>query len=324
MSRLTREEKLRRYHAIFDQIYMNPRVHVHEISKNVKIARNTVSSYLDHMYEEEIIFGPELRLKYYPGLNKYLHLVKFDDPYAAFDELQRIPEIDYCSMFLGDWNVLFMCDGEYDPSYISGFEHEVFCGKRGDIDTPRAPLTDWKPAFRKIRSKITDFESDGRIMREFTSNGMPPWDEEEWTLFQEYEYDFRKKVTPVLRKHLISSDKFYKWIRTLPTYTTIILEFYPDGHGNYTHFGFLLKTDYPEAAISVLSNLPTSILCIRVEEGVMAYLSIKSDTSFEDLSATLRQMKISGMIERFHQAIGVFHYIGEEPEETEERYAEFE
>lgn len=324
MSRLTREEKLRRYHAIFDQIYLNPRVHVHEISKNVKIARNTVSGYLDYMYEEEIIFGPELRLKYFPELNKYLHLVKFDDPYVAFNELQRIPEIDYCSMFLGDWNMLFMSEGKYDLSHIEGFEYEVFCGRRGDITTPRAPLTEWEPAFKQIRSKITEFEPDGRIMREFVSNGLPQWDGEEWTLFHEYEYDFRKKVTPVLRKHLISSDKFYKWLRTLPTYTTILMEFYPDGHGNYTHFGFLLETDYPNAAISVLSNLPTSILYTQVEKGLMAYLSIKSDTTFADLSVTLHRMKASGMIKGFNQAIGVVHYIGTEDGYEEEEYAEFE
>lgn len=317
MSKLTREEKVKRYHAIYDQIYLNPRVHVHEISKNLRLARNTVSSYLEYMYESEILFGPELRLKYYPHMNRYMYLAKFDDPYAAFDELQRNPEILYCSLFFGDWNIMFMTDKNYDPSHVEGFEYVLFGGERRDIITPRVPLTKWEPAFERMGLQISEFDPDGAKKADPLSNDPPPWDEEEWKLFHEYEYDFRKKVTPVLRKHLISSDKFYKWLSVLSSYTNLHMRFYPDGYGNYTHFSFLLKTNYTDAVISLLSNLPTTTICITVEDGIMVMLSIKSDMTFADLSITIHKMKTSGMIERFHQAIGVVHYV-----EVEEGYAQ--
>jgi hypothetical protein len=317
MSKLTRKEKVRRYHAIYNQIYLNPRVHVHEISKNLKFARNTVSGYLDHMYQSEILFGPELRLKYHPGLEKYVHLIKFDDPYSAFDELQRVPQIDYCSMFLGDWNIMYISDEPYDPSHIEGFENMLFLGKRGNILTPNTPLIGWKKAFERMKVRISGFDCNGKKETNMIPEECPSWDEEEWTLFHEYEYDFRKKVTPILRKHLVSSEKFYQWLETIPEYTSVLTKFYPDGYGNYTHFGFLLKTEFPDSVIDILSNLPATVLCIQVECGLLAMLSIKSDITFTDLSSTLHRMRTSGMIDGFHQAIGLIHYIG-----IEEGYAE--
>jgi hypothetical protein len=316
MSKLTRKEKLRRYHAIYNQIYTNPRVHVHEISKNVKMARNTVSGYLDHMYDSQILFGPELRLEYYPGLNKYFQLVKFDDPIIAFEELRNVSQIDYCSLFLGDWNIMYISDGKYDPSHIEGFEYLLFQGVRGDITTPRVPLSDWKPAFKRMKGEAHEFEPNGHEKMSLPIHEPPPWDEEEWKLFSEYEYDFRKKVTPALRKHLISSDKFYQWLESVFDHTTVLMRFYPDGYLNYTHFVFLLRTGYTDAVIALLSNLPTSTVCTHTEEGLLVWLSIKSDLTFTDLSATLQFMRSSNMIDKFNQAIGVLHYIEGEEEQS--------
>ncbi len=317
MSKLTRREKLRRYHAIYDKIYINPRIHVHEISKSLKLARNTVSSYLERMYDSEILFGPELRLKYYPELNEYMHLAKFDDPYAAFDELQRDPEVMYCSLFVGDWNLMIMCGKDYDVSGITGFEDLLFKGERLDNTTPRISLKDWKAAFQIMKGVVSEFDAEEMQETELLSNGPPPWDEEEWKLFYEYKYNFRKKVTPVLRKHLISSDKFYRWLDTLPLHTNVNLRFYPDGYENYTHFTFFFKTEFPKAVISLFSNLPTSPTCIKVRGGAIIMVDIKSDTTFPELSATIYRMRRSGMIESFNQAIGLFSYI-----EAEEGYAQ--
>jgi hypothetical protein len=317
MSKLTREEKLRRYHAIYDQIYLNPRVHVHEISKNLKLARNTVSSYLEYMYESQILFGPELRLKHYPGMNEYVYLAKFDDPYAAFDELQKNPKITYCSMFLGDWNMMIISDRDYNPSSMPGFKRLLVKGERFGNVTPRVSLEEWKAAFVKMKKRISEFDPDNIQETNFVANNAPKWDDEEWKLFYEYKYNFREKVTPVLRKHLISSDKFYKWIETLSQHVSITLRFYPDGYENYTHFGFFFKTEYPKAVISLFSNLPTSPVCVEINGGVFALISIKSDLTFSDLSATVHMMRSSGMIDSFYQAIAIIFYV-----KSEENYAQ--
>jgi hypothetical protein len=312
MSRLTKKEKLKRYHAIFNQIYSNPRVYVHEISRNLKFARNTVSGYLEYMYDSLILFGPELRLKYYSGLKQYVYLAKFNDPYAAFDELQRDPKITFCTLSLGDYNIIFMCGEEYDASHIKGFENVLFKGNRGDIITPEVPHVSWKSAFEKMIEQASAFEPDGTKQTRFEVHPPPDWDEEEWKLFSEYQFDFRKKVTPVLRKHLISSDKFYQWLKTLHEHTTVLTRFYPDGYENYTHFMFHLITDYVNPVISLLSNLPTSTICTHVDDGLIVWLAIKSDMTFTDLSAVIHRMKSSGMINDFQQAIGVLYYVGAE------------
>lgn len=315
MSKLTREEKLRRYHAIYDQIYLNPRIHVHEISRNLRMARNTISGYLDHMYESQILFGPELRLKYYSELDEYVYLARVDDPYAAFKELQRDPEIIYCCMFLGDWNIMFMADKDYNAPHICGFEDVLLKGARRDITSPRIPLVGWRAAFQRMKEIASEFDPDGLHETESVIHNPPKWDDEEWKLFYEYKYNFRKKVTPVLRKYLISSDKFYRWLDTLPEHASVNLRFYPDEYENYTHFTFLFKTKYPQAVISLLSHLPTSPGCTEIDGGVITMLSIKSDLTFAELYATIHKMKISGMIEGFNHAIAVFHYY-----ETEEEF----
>jgi len=314
MSKLTREEKVRRYHAIYDQIYLNPRIHIHEISKNLKLARNTVTGYLDEMYESGILFGPGLRLKYYSGLDKYIYLVKFDDPYLAFDQLQKDPRIQYSAMYFGDWNMMLMSDARYDVSHIPGFEHMLFGGERYDMLTPHTSFVEWKTSFQKIKQEMSEFDPEKAGDPNFTTRKAPDWDREEWTLFQEYQHDFRKKVTPVLRKHLISSDKFYRWMATLPKTTNIFLQFFADGARSYTHFRFFFKTLYADAVTSLLSSLPTSITSIYVEGGVIVTLSIKSDvvSTFLGLFNTIHRMRTTGMIQKFHQAIGTVYYSKEE------------
>lgn len=311
MSKLTAEEKLRRYHSIYDQIYFNPRIHVHEISKNLRLPRNTVTGYLEHMYKSEMLFGPELRLKYYYELNEYMFLVKVDDPYATFDEVNNDPNIIYCSIFLGDWNIMIFAEKNYDPTHVSGYKDLIYKGQRHDILTPRTTLRDWKSAFRKMKVEASEFQPE-RTREPNSILDPPDWDEEEWKLFYEYKYDFRRKVTPVLRKNLISSDKFYQWIKDLPGHAGINLRFYPDGYGNYTHFAFLFRTQFPTAVVNLLSNLPTTPGCTVVDGGVLAIVSIKSDLTVGELSATTRQMKKSGMIEGFSHAIGIIYYIGVE------------
>jgi DNA-binding Lrp family transcriptional regulator len=317
MSKLTREEKVRRYHAIYDQIYSNPRIHVHEVSKNLKVARNTVSSYLDEMYESGILFGPELRLKYYSGLNIYMYLVKFDDPYAAFDQLQRDPRVTFASMYFGDWNIMLISDADYEISRVSGFENLLYKGRRYDIITPRTQLREWKTSFQKMRQEMSELNPESAEDPDFMARSPPDWDEEEWTLFYEYQHDFRKKVTPVLRKHLVSSDKFYRWMATLSDSTNVIMRFYADGVGSYTHFGFFFRTKYAETVISLLSNLPTTISSIHVEGGLVTTLSIKSDiaSTFLSLFTTIHKMRTSGIVEKFNQAIGTISYDEVEEED---------
>jgi hypothetical protein len=94
------------------------------------------------------------------------------------------------------------------------------------------------------------------------------------------------------------------------------MRFYPDGYLNYTHFVFLLRTGYTDAVIALLSNLPTSTVCTHTEEGLLVWLSIKSDLTSTDLSATLQFMRSSNMIDKFNQAIGVLHYIEGEEEQS--------
>ncbi|KYK38839.1 MAG: winged helix-turn-helix domain-containing protein [Theionarchaea archaeon] len=315
MSRLSKKEKLRRYHAIYDQIYQNPRIHIHEISKNLKMARNTISSYLKYMYESGILLGPELRLKYYPGLNEYICLAKFDDPYEAFDQIQMDENVSYASMFFGDWNIMVTSNGPYDLSQISGFESLVFEGERYDITAPRVPsLSNWKTAFQKMKQEINEFDPDSVNDPNYADRRPSHWDKEEWELFYEYKYNFRKKVTPVLRKNLISSDKFYRWIEALPDTANVSTRFFADGMWNYTHFGFFFETNYAEAVTSILSNLPTSIYSIDIDKGLIVTVSIKSDiaSAFVGFFDILHEMRTHGIINRFHQAITVLYYFKEE------------
>ena len=115
-----------------------------------------------------------------------------------------------------------------------------------------------------MKKRASEFDPDSIRETNFVANNAPAWDDEEWKLFYEYKYNFRKKVTPVLRKHLISSDKFYKWIDTLPQHLSVNLRFYSDRYGNYTHFTLFFRTNYSKAVISLFLNLPVSPTHIEV------------------------------------------------------------
>jgi len=79
MATKTQIKRVESYYKIFEQIYKNNRSFIYEIAKKTGLAKNTVSKYLEEMYEKTVITGPRLEMKSTHTYKEYGSVCIFSD-----------------------------------------------------------------------------------------------------------------------------------------------------------------------------------------------------------------------------------------------------
>jgi hypothetical protein len=102
------------------------------------------------------------------------------------------------------------------------------------------------------------------------------WDEEDEKLYNAFQYDLRRKLTPVMKENLISGEKIYKWFSRLHETCTIYTQFYPDGIDQYDPYLLTIDTEYEDFVIDLFSQFPTSSTFFTVEEKLFCFCNAKS------------------------------------------------
>ncbi|KYK34577.1 MAG: hypothetical protein AYK19_22615 [Theionarchaea archaeon DG-70-1] len=98
-----------------------------------------------------------------------------------------------------------------------------------------------------------------------------PWDAEYELLFREFKFNLRKKLTPIMRKYLISGYKIYKFLEELPKHCTVFTRYFPEGFPNYDSYLYMFETDYEDFVIELFSELPTSPFFFKVSDKLFLY-----------------------------------------------------
>ncbi|MGD2251146.1 MAG: winged helix-turn-helix transcriptional regulator, partial [Candidatus Methanofastidiosia archaeon] len=62
MGKITKKRQLENCYKIYEQVYHENTMSIHEIAQNTGLSRNTVAKYLKKMYKKDILRGPYLRV----------------------------------------------------------------------------------------------------------------------------------------------------------------------------------------------------------------------------------------------------------------------
>jgi hypothetical protein len=307
MPALSDVEKKERYYKIFCHIYDEPRTQIYEISKALGIYRKSVSRALQEMLDQQILIGPELRLRPLRKTPKIYYILDFDDPFKVFEKLKQNKHLTYICVVFGDFSVVAVGEPGLDFEDYPGFKKVLFTGERGEIYTPKASSLSWEECGSRILHEIK--KSDSWKKSTWVSHPVDiPWDHQEWDFFTEFRRDIRRKIAPLVREQDVSFRKFYDWLNTLGSYATTHTWFYPEGYPTYTTYLFLFKTEYEHALLNLFSLLPTTPNFFKVGNRLMTWIYIRTDLLIISLSRAIYTLKERSILEDFYKGIVVMHH----------------
>ena len=307
MPALSDMEKKERYYKIFCQIYDEPRIQIYEISKALGIYRKSVSRALQEMIDQQILIGPEFRLKSMEKKPKTYYILDFDDPFKVFERLRENKQLTYIGIVFGDFPVIAAGDPGIKFDEYPGFKEMIFSGVRGEMLTPKASQLEWEECAKRILKEIE--KSDTWEKSTWVSEPVDiPWDHQEWEFFFEFREDIRRKIAPLVREQDVSFRKFYEWLNAVDNYTTTHTMFYPEGYASYTEYLFLFKTDYEHALIDLFSIFPTTSVFFKVGSYLYTKISIRTDLLITSLSKAIYTLEERSIIEDFYKGIAVMYH----------------
>lgn len=252
----TLEYRRRQYRIIFEIFWhRNPRVYIKDVASLLQADPSATSRRMREAIEEGYIAGPQVRKRSFLNLSEHVYLVNCMRPVKSFKKLMKDMDVTYHAMMNGFANLWITSNKRI------GIKGDVVLeGLRSDYHVSFPPNHSWDTAVRKIQEKIKafnpkDHESKGIIETHW--NEAVPWDSQDETLFREFKYNLRKRVTPIMREHHISGEKLYKWLGRLSECCTIATCYYPEKFSSYDSFLYMFETDYEDFIIDLFSELPT-------------------------------------------------------------------
>ncbi|MGC1121075.1 MAG: winged helix-turn-helix domain-containing protein [Candidatus Methanofastidiosia archaeon] len=307
MGELSRLRKTRNFHRIFEQIFEVPGIPIYEIAQKADLSRNTVSKYLQEMYEDHVLVGPQLRLLPAANYKEYVYLMNFKNPFHLFEGLREFPHVLYHGMTFGDWNAIVITDRLLDFSQLVGFETIVYQGVRYRSYTPRVDYLLWEKTFNRCADCIRTFT---RRMEHKDRTLAPSldWGEDQWKMYQAFRFNTRKTATTTLKRIGVRYETYVAWMEDLATHCTVHTGFYPEGYETYVTYCFLFSTEYEQSVRTLFSFFPTTPVIIEVGNQLMVFITVTLSGINRKLFCSIYDMKTQDIIRGFKQAVAVFHY----------------
>jgi len=280
------KKTLNRYLQIYEQIYEDPLIPLHQITKNTKVSRSTVSRYIAKMYELHILQGPSISVKPAENYHQYAYFLMVNDPFTVYRRLKGFPGVVSRNLTAGDWNLLVIFNRLIDLSVLNGVRECILQGVKGVTHLSKVGRLDWDESIQNMKAakpeeKCTMYEESPELL----------WKEEEWVLFDQFKYNIREKTMPVLKKVDIRYEQYQKWVSQLKEVALVQPAFFPLQQKNYFFIDFLLQSDYHKGLANVLGMLPSTSFFFSVGQYLLARLSFVDKKQRDDLYSVIHTLQ---------------------------------
>lgn len=308
MNRLSEEEKRYLKYQIYTVRYDDPWIPDKKVAKILNRSISTIERYAKKAEEEGVIWNPTLGV-YRP--DRAVALLKYNDKLKAFNDLQQFKNIDYICVCQGDWDITVVYNGQVDFSAICGYKQTIMQKHREVIFTLKVQHMTWETCFTRMDNFVR--EADTLEKSDIDCNPCyPPWDEEDWIMYYYFESNVRKKFSELRKKHPISWRKFEEWKKTLRTYSTFMMEYYPGGNNAYDSAFLCFKTDYGKKMVEFFSTMPTTCFYHKMGKHMMVGIFLPQDyrqqTRFYELISNLIEKNV---ISEYMDGNSVVYFIRE-------------
>lgn len=266
------EDRKKQYRTIYELLSENPRISVKDMARVLQVDPRTASRRMKEAYDLGYISKPQIRKRSFSNLREYVYFVNCAYPFKFYEQYSQRTDIIYHAVIGGFANLWVISREKID------IEGDIITeGFRSDYYTAFAPNYSWKRAIQIKREKVETFnkkeyEPEGIIKTHL--NEPVPWDAEDEALYRYFKLNLRKPFTPVMKEHLITTGKIYKWFSRLPECCTISTRYLPEGALAYDPYLFVFETDYKDFIIDLFSVLPTSSFFFEVSHRLFLYTNV--------------------------------------------------
>ncbi|MBU6996972.1 MAG: winged helix-turn-helix domain-containing protein [Theionarchaea archaeon] len=270
------EDRMKQYRRLYEILWFkNPRIKKKEIAAALGVDPRTASRRIEEAMEGSHILGPHVRKRSYANMKEYISFCSAKDPLETYTRLEKDSNISYHAKMTGFANSWIISKERVD---ISG---EILVeAPRSDYYMSYAPDCSWNQALETIRNKIDDFSPlryNPQCAIRTHWNETAEWDSEDENLLTYFRHNLRKTFIPVMREHLITTAKVYKFLAKLPTCCTVTTSYFPEGISEYDPYLFCFRTEYEDFIIDLFSQIPTSSLFFRVSDRLFVLAHLKKD-----------------------------------------------
>ncbi|MBU6998406.1 MAG: winged helix-turn-helix domain-containing protein [Theionarchaea archaeon] len=256
------------YRMIYDLFCQeSARIHAKDIASKLGIDPRTAGRRIREASSRGYVVGPQIRKRSYSNMKEYVYFVNVGNPLRTYSEVAKNPDIEFYAGIIGCADFMAISRKKID---LGG--DVVIEGVRSDYYIPQVPRHTWERALRKMREKTGSFDSnlfEPRRLIKTRSREDVTWDEEDENLFRYFEFDVRKPFTPVMKQHLISTGKIYKFLQRVDECCTRYTGYFPDGVSAYDPYFFVFETKYEDFVIDLFSELPTCSWFFKVGETLL-------------------------------------------------------
>lgn len=270
--RKTLEDRKKEYRIIYELLEDKPRINVKNIASILDSDRHSASNRLKELFTHGYASKPQIRKRSYQNMKEYMYFVHDETPHDIFEKYCNHEKVVYLAVMGGIPNFWMITHERIDIN-------AEIKGPRSDYRVSFAPDTPWHDAMERIHTRIKEFdpqsyEPQNTIQTHW--NETIRWDEEDEKLYNAFQYDLRRKLTPVMKGNLISGEKIYKWFNRLHETCTVYTQFYPEGIDQYDPYLLMVDTDYEDFIIDLFSQFPTSSIFFTVEKKLFCFCNVKS------------------------------------------------
>ena len=302
MSSISGEKKLFRYCKIYEQIYENPFITLHQISKNTGISKHAVTQHLSEMYSS-ILYGPMIFLKPAQNYHHYAYFLTVENPVVTYEQFTEIPHVIFKSSNAGNWDLLVISEKLIDLSAVESVKECIHYGIKGVTHLSKVTCLDWATSMEKMYNAMGNPEKKSLLYEEIPDL---PWHKNDWTLYHKFRDNIRIQAASVLRESGIHYKQYQKWISQLLKVSNVQPAFYLHGFNKYFALDFLFKSCYQEQLIHILGQLPSTSSFFSVGDRLLARLYLLDSKEKDDLFSLVFQLGEKGYFTELHQAMVVF------------------
>lgn len=266
------EDRKREYRIIYELLEDQPRINIKTIASILDSDRHSASNRLKEIFSYGYALKPQIRKRSYQNMKEYMYFLQHQNPQDAFEKYSNREEVVYLAVLGGSPNFWMITRKPLDV------RASVVEGPRSDYVVPTAPEATWDDAFRRIHTKIEEFDPVSYQPHNMIQNHWDEcieWNDEDEKLYNAFQYDLRKKLSPVMKENLISGEKIYKWFDRLEETCTVFTHFFPDGIDAYDPYLLTVDTDYEDFILDLFSQFPTTCTFFKIGERLFCSCYVK-------------------------------------------------
>ncbi len=296
------EKRMKRNRNIYEALTSNHRVMIKELAKILQVNPTAASRILKEAFDQGYVLIPQVRKQSYANTREYMYFVRCKYSHGLYKKYSNDMNVSYHAVMGGFANLWVISNKEID---IEG--DIIVGGPRSDYHVAYAPNHSWEKAM-EITQKRVEFFNPKKYKQKRTIkthwDKTILWDEEDEAIFREFKYNGRKPLTPIMRKHLISSRKIYEFLENLPKSCTVYTRYFPKSIMSYDPYLFMFETDYEDFIIDLFSELPTSSFFFKVSDILFLYTNVdrtsvrKVGVDMSDVSQMHIPLLVDDLLER--------------------------